>query len=524
MMRAERQPSAIPLLGDTDFPSLNIPHRRLARPLLALVVLGVLTASAAFHSGVPAALEPYTDRIPSFKSWALGAGAGHKTREPVEWSAEDQVLRDYSWETPDVHPSLTRHIESLPPAQRRVREWLLRTRVVSEGGTPIGLGASDPPEEIRPGAAAPAHDWDPRDGEGPGLFTTGSRLKYNELVHEWKTGRKFEMCDKGTWEEEYAKLHADMMSGESEPWMLEYICHAGGWCGGFADRMLGMVGTFLYSVITGRAFSISWEQPTPPDLIFDSPYIDWSRPFNKTSSTPVPMPYNNRTIEDNKLSLQGHDWAWFYLDEFFPKFNETHGAGKNASWIQLDMNRGIVIRSFFYDEVVPKLEWMGLRITTAYSCLINYLLRPKASALRFITQYTSLFSLPEYFTVGIQIRTGDFSMFASDQDHNTASIHSQYFTCAAQIAKRHAHPSQKVLYYLITDSHNLEQSALKMFPDRVVVAGFEPSHDEIAFKDKEGPEVVKGSADGFMRTIAESWIFAGTDYQIITYRSGFGKI
>ncbi|GAA5831174.1 hypothetical protein JCM11251_007783 [Rhodosporidiobolus azoricus] len=524
MMRPERSSSAVPLLGDSTFPALaKVNTRRLARPLLALVVLGVLSASAAYHSGVPAALEPYTDRLSSLKSWAASKPAP-KFRERVEWSEEDQVLRNYTWETPEVHASLRRHVDALTPSRRRVYDWLYDTRVVSQGGTPIGLGASDPPQEIRPGAAAPIHLSEPREGEGPGLFSSGSKNKYNELVQEWKTGMPFTMCDKGTWEEDYAQLHAEMMTGEKEPWILEYVCHEGGWCGGFADRMLGMISTFLYSVVTGRAFALTWEQPTPPDLVFDSPYIDWARPFNKTSSTPTPYPYSNRTIADNKLSLQGHDWPWFWLDDFFPKFNETYGAGKNESWIQLDMNRGVVIRSFYYDNVQPVLEWMGLRATTAYNCLINYLLRPKAAALRFITQYTSLFSMPEYFTVGIQIRTGDWSMFATAQDQNTAQLHRKYFTCASQIAARHAHPSQKVLYYLITDSHKLEESALKLYPNQVVVAGFTPTHDEIAFKDRSGPDVAKGSADGFMRTIAESWIFAGTDYQIITYRSGFGKI
>jgi len=77
---------------------------------------------------------------------------------------------------------------------------------------------------------------------------------------------------------------------------------------------------------------------------------------------------------------------------------------------QLEFNRGVVIRSFTYESVAPALESLGLKLTTAYSCLLNYLIRPKRAVLEFIAQYTSLFSLPEYFVIGLQIRTGDLSM------------------------------------------------------------------------------------------------------------------
>ncbi|GAA6030181.1 hypothetical protein JCM8097_009302 [Rhodosporidiobolus ruineniae] len=288
--------------------------------------------------------------------------------------------------------------------------------------------------------------------------------------------------------------------------------------------MLGIVTTFLYSVISGRAFLLNWEQPTPPDLVFDSPFIDWSVPFNLSSTTPRQYPFNNQTLADNYYFIEGHDWPDWQLDTFFPAFEENYGAGKNASWLAMDINRGVTIRSFYYAKVIPRLEELGLRFTSIYSCLMNYLFRPKPAVLKFINYYTSLFSLPETFVVGLQIRTGDGNMFFAGYDTNSAEHHSKYWTCAAQLAKRHAHPSQKILYYLVTDSKKLEESALKAFPDQVIVTGLPQSHDEILYKDKSGVEVAHGAAKGFLHTIAESWIFSATDFQVITYRSGFGKI
>lgn len=135
--------------------------------------------------------------------------------------------------------------------QRRTYEWLTRTRAVSQSGTGIGLGASDPPRKIQPGRAAPTHDKDPRQSEGPGLFVSGSKAKYVDLVEEWKTGRPVEACDKGTWEESYAALHAGMLSGEREPWLMEYVCEVGGWCGGFADRFAVFLSLPSFHLVDG---------------------------------------------------------------------------------------------------------------------------------------------------------------------------------------------------------------------------------------------------------------------------------
>lgn len=76
------------------------------------------------------------------------------------------------------------------------------------------------------------------------------------------------------------------------------------------------------------------------------------------------------------------------------------------------------------------------------------------------------------------------------------------------------------------------------------MTGLKQAHVEIKTDRSDGLQAIKKVADGFMRTVAESWIFAGkfrflrcflflqwltlapagTDFQILTQRSGFGKI
>jgi hypothetical protein len=70
--------------------------------------------------------------------------------------------------------------------------------------------------------------------------------------------------------------------------------------------MLGMITTFLYAVASDRAISLTWEQPLPLDMIFDSPFVDWSNRF-----LPAPSParhpiYDNQTLIDSRLRIEGH--------------------------------------------------------------------------------------------------------------------------------------------------------------------------------------------------------------------------
>ncbi|BGO88739.1 hypothetical protein NBRC10512_005188 [Rhodotorula toruloides] len=554
-IRLPRSPGpASPLLGaDQDAFDFPRPRRRCSRSLVVLAPLALAATVALAHSTgrLPDSVQAYAERIPDLRIWRVQGGEPEKVveeevvgqdevlepevrveeeeqEEPlprIRWSKEDKKLRRYTWTTPKVHSSLSRMLEELSPSQNQTREWLLRSRTNTTGGTGVGLGADDPPRRIRPAPALTAHSYAPNESEGPGLFGNGSYEKYEDLLQEWRTGRPGEVCEKGLWEDEYAEMHAAMLNRSRKASLLEYVCRQGEYCGGFADRILGMTSSFLYSILTKRAFSITWEQPAPVDLFFDSPYIDWSRPFNKTSSTPVHPVYKDRKLLKNRTEVNAHNWEPPQVDEFMPTFVDQFGGNKNTSWLQLDFNRGVIIRSFSYPKIGETMSSLGFKMTTAYSCLINYLLRPKPAVLAFIAQYTSFFALPENYVIGIQIRTGDLSMWADYKDAvNSVHKYQQYFTCADSVARTYAHPSQKIVYYLITDSHKLERDVLRRYGDRVVVTGLKQAHVEIKTDRSDGLQAIKKVADGFMRTVAESWIFAGTDFQILTQRSGFGKI
>lgn len=87
--------------------------------------------------------------------------------------------------------------------------------------------------------------------------------KYVDLVQEWKTGRPFDVCEKGTWEEEYAVLHAEMLSGAREPQFFEFTCRLGEYCGGIADRYIPFSHFSSFSeLISFLAASSAWSRPS----------------------------------------------------------------------------------------------------------------------------------------------------------------------------------------------------------------------------------------------------------------------
>jgi hypothetical protein len=64
------------------------------------------------------------------------------------------------------------------------------------------------------------------------------------------------------------------------------------------------------------------------------------------------------------------------------------------------LNRGVIARSFDYPTIGDDLRALGFEAETAFSCLMQSLYRPKTLVLHYITQYTSLFSLPAVFSIG----------------------------------------------------------------------------------------------------------------------------
>ncbi|GAA6044009.1 hypothetical protein JCM8097_000194 [Rhodosporidiobolus ruineniae] len=540
----------------TPLLSSSLPRgRRLATGVVALVLIAVFVLAAP--GDVEAGLRGWTAPPPAREvpvqevvMLPLPVVEDEKEEGRTRWKAtpKEEELRSFRWQAePDA--TLLRAVKELNEDDRRTRAWLLSTRPNSLRGTPIGYAAPIlSVASLSEGSAAPSHALLPRADEGPGVFSGGSMEKYAELLEEWRTGRPVLHTDGGKWQEAYKQLHAEIMSGEREPRVLEYWCRDRLECGGLADRMLGMTSTFLLALLTDRAFVASWEHPIPLSLLFDSPSIDWSEgsfpalpfiPPQQGGREPHVL-HGNKTLTRGKKKWYLHNQE-VGAEELYEGISETgHALGlAEEPWVRLDrLNRGIAINAFHSPSLLPQLSSLGFTSTTIYAQLVHFLFRPKLEVLMFISEYTSLFALPSVFSIGIQVRTGDAFMESAKMDKvNTVERHRHIFQCAEEVAETYAAPGQRPLYFLITDSSTLRQSALSAFPSKVIVSGLSQHHNELRRHGRK-PETVTheksgGSAsvremkremEGLQNSVAESWAFAGVDFALLTDKSGFGKI
>ncbi|CAG8445246.1 5053_t:CDS:2 [Funneliformis mosseae] len=297
----------------------------------------------------------------------------------------------------------------------------------------------------------------------------------------------------GSWQDNYSRLHENILSRNASQRYVSYICDDKIKCGGLANRILGMTSAFIFALLTNRAFLADWQTRLPLEDIFNSPNIDWS--YDSLN-----LPSDIRELETSEINIIDFDART--LDEKFMLSNWT--TKYPSSFIKFYSNRGMVIRSFdskFYSQI---LKDMGLRPHTAFGCILDYLFLPVPSAYSFITQYTSLFALSSIFTVGIQIKSQNG--LTSLQDYK------YYFDCADQLTQTYAAPHQKVIYYVVTDSVKLREEAVEEL-EHVVVSGL-PIDSNFDNLD---------NLDSANNALIENWIFSKTDYRVIS-PGDYGKL
>ncbi|GAA5985607.1 hypothetical protein JCM10908_007039 [Rhodotorula pacifica] len=423
---------------------------------------------------------------------------------------EEADWRKFEWQAPPAHLSLARFVDNLDAEEIKLRHWtqLLQQRPAARG---VGLGA----REFT--ATSPFLDPLP-------VFDRGARQKWTDLAAQAETGHAGK-CEGSTWLDEYQKMHAEMLEGKRDPHFISYHCEQGINCGGLGDRLLGMTSAFFFGLITQRAFLAEWQAPVPLDVVFDSPHVNWSHSSFTSERHPI---LGQKRLADAAADLDIIHFDRLAVDATFgtvswnakrdrpvtPGF-ELRDLAYRSPWIKFFSNRGMVHRSFKYKHLQKRIGQLGLRESTAFSCISDYLFRPKPAALDLITQYTSVMALPTVFSVGIHIRTGDQSMRDPQYDKvNTVKRHMSFFRCARELGETYARPDQRVVFYLVTDSQHLKEDAQRVLGSKLIMTDFAPQH----------VHQKSGHVDGVMSAVVEDYVLAEADMLVATQDSGFGKL
>jgi len=182
-----------------------------------------------------------------------------------------------------------------------------------------------------------------------------------------------------------------------------------------------MSSTFIFALLTDRAFLAEWKTPPPLEAIFESPNIDWSYDSSDPDTVlkdliPTPLDVVNFSAQHIDRLFLHSNWTIKYPEPF----------------IKFHTNRGMVLRTFSSRIYAPQLNIMGLRPHTSLGCILDYLFRPSPPVMSFIAEYAALFTLPRVFSVGIQINTGENKPEHSIGNSQKYSLHryKNFFKCA----------------------------------------------------------------------------------------------
>lgn len=360
----------------------------------------------------------------------------------------------------------------------------------------------------------------------------------------------------GYWQEEYMKLHREILSGRRPPRYLIAVLPETG----LADQLFGIISLFFWALLTGRAFQITagYQQISPLETAFDAPFINWTRSAGdpKVLTEHLYAKFKGKreyppthallpNISDYGSLFLVNIWNGAYKFYSSADLNTIPEGGGNKSVLFVAANRGAVYGIFDNPHHIEELSDAGLRPDTAFSCAFRFLFNlnnvttqareTQLAEMQFNashdTQYSlqierSLLQAPRLLRIGIQIRVGDtvYNASAKPEDIRLQDYKS-FFDCALQIQEhRRTAPTTRIVWYLLSDSHRLKQLALEEFGRDVLVTDTTPNKHVVTSINGGNPNLDNERADTLVKAAADMLSFAEMDYFVLSQKSGFGKV
>lgn len=325
------------------------------------------------------------------------------------------------------------------------------------------------------------------------------------------------------WQGEYANVHKNALL---KPRRVVAIPNLSG----FADRIVGLVTVCVLGIVTNRAFQVG-RRPELPNFekVFTGPFINWTRAEDPEWLI-EPLKYKasvrnyNQTVLDSKQYFGVNTIDDIKLqDKLLRQDINLILGGADVVDSMVAINRGKTIRIFENSHHKDQLLGYGLTANNAFGCVFDFIFKPKPEIFVPIIPQLQRFQSKNTLRIGIQIRAGDWYLFTNGQHTVALTQFNGYFSCAEQIEKfARTSPDQEVIWYLMTDSVSLRQSAVDKYGTKVVTS----LSGKIEHSSKEA-SVCKTdctvSDDGFFTAAAEWWLFGACDYHVISKHSGYGR-
>jgi len=313
-------------------------------------------------------------------------------------------------------------------------------------------------------------------------------------------------------------------------------------------RELATVHSYVdsYALLTDRLFRIAWSGMSPLEEVFD--FVT----FNLTAAPWEFDPSLGPVAELNYSTTFETGTRDFLLPDLLQR-----NASARIIRIRLDTGQLPALfrthrRTFF---------GLGLRPKTAFGCILHFLLRPSAETVlslaatwRAVLSHETAASLGNVprsvltalnFTpadlnpvprvrIGVQIRYGDHAFARHrtclsregdlrfqllkpgswrEAPPSSDGYASAFFRCAHELEDSLHTP---VVFVIISDCEPVRRMAFEVLPDKVIT--FLPDSGQPKLLHSQG-----GGRVAMQVAASELWLFAFTDFQVITVSSGFGR-
>lgn len=362
--------------------------------------------------------------------------------------------------------------------------------------------------------------------------------------------------------DDYSKRHAEIIAGnfasleklpieQRRPRFLVYTCrpHIVGEadpCGGLADRLVGIVTSLMFAMLSGRVFLIDFQRSIKATDVFLPVSIDWG----------VSLP---QFVNTHGLNVTG-DYRELFVDLHNPK-NHTVAQYTKEKWddwwheevVRVQTNRGLSYLMFNNPQYGQTMRSWGLKPETAFACFLEYLLTPVPRIAERVNALIPSILDPAFTTIGLQIRTGDLKAFGKFGDTNNVTTAKGFFTCVEKIADR-TWPKRPMRLFLVSDSMNLKKDAKRVYKDSVIITDAVPKHlgitneleaftefpfgkgnhkptqedlDRLAALKQAGKNNKTSQlneTEAYEGAIMELWTLTFAPYKVISIRSGFGSV
>ena len=325
--------------------------------------------------------------------------------------------------------------------------------------------------------------------------TLGQKFNFDA----WHSEKTVEVCGTG-WQENYRKLHANILSKHLEEKYLVYLCPGNRQgCCGYGNRLRAVVSLFYLSVLTDRAFLIDWRAPEPIENHLKPRYIQWNytEPIDVCTGLQIRKHYWGSTKTDIREAE-----GWIIQDSsHFKKWLTTTDLRAYFDWpveeittIWYFAEGGLTLNPY----LLKRARELGIKPllskTPKYNligCAFDFLFSKSVAVENKLNQMRTQLQFDKGPIIGIHIRTGDdqFDYFSSDNDR-TCNVKNvtrllTFFDCATKVERKlfgnETDQRTKVRWFVSTDNSEVRDFVQESYPRKVVASNLTIQHLDILF-------------------------------------------